>query len=59
MQPPDVRDTDQEVMWDNDLQERLNALDREGAGSRPWREVLDEMRRKLADQNTGGTSDVR
>lgn len=59
MQPPDVRDTDQKVIWDNDLQERLNALDREGADSRPWRGVLDEMRRKLADQSTGGTSDVR
>ena len=36
-----------EVEWDDELQARLDALDRDGADPRPWREVMDELRARL------------
>ena len=36
-----------DVEWDDHLQERLDALDRDGVDPRPWREVMDELRTRL------------
>jgi hypothetical protein len=58
MGPTDYDDFD-EVEWDVHLQERLDALDRDGTDPRPWREVLNELRERLANRRDGGTSDVR
>jgi hypothetical protein len=58
MGPTDYDDID-EVEWDDQLQDRLDALDREGPDPRPWREVLAELRESLANRRDGGTSDVR
>ena len=36
-----------EMEWNDHLQGRLDALDRDGVDPRPWREVLDELRDRL------------
>jgi hypothetical protein len=42
---PDEAPADLE--WNDHLQERLDALDRDGVDPRPWREVMDELRTRL------------
>ena len=44
---PEAAEDDLDVEWDDELQERLDALDRDGADPRPWREVMDELRSRL------------
>jgi hypothetical protein len=41
-----------EVEWNDDLQERLDALDRGEIDPRPWREVLDEIRSRLTNRTS-------
>jgi len=44
---PEAAEDDFDIEWDDELQERLDALDRDGADPRPWREVMDELRTRL------------
>jgi hypothetical protein len=44
---PEAAEDDLDAEWDDELQERLDALDRDGADPRPWREVMDELRSRL------------
>ena len=44
---PEAAEDDLDVEWDDELQGRLDALDRDGADPRPWREVMDELRSRL------------
>ena len=47
----DAAGTDDEdwpgIEWNAHLQERLDALDREGVDARPWREVMAELRERV------------
>lgn len=47
VQDPHAAEDEADVEWDDQLQERLDALDRDGADPRPWREVMDELRIRL------------
>ena len=50
---PDSGDefVDDEVEWDDELQFRLDALDRGEIDPRPWREVMTELRERLASRS--------
>ena len=50
---PDSDDefVDGEVEWDDELQSRLDALDRGEIDPRPWREVMTELRERLASRS--------
>jgi hypothetical protein len=50
-QPIDQDDLES-VEWDDQLQQRLDALDRGEVDPRPWREALDEIRARLASRIT-------
>jgi hypothetical protein len=43
---------DDVVEWDNNLQERLDALDRGEVDPRPWKEALEEIRSRLVGRAT-------
>ena len=50
---PDAADESAlDVEWDDELQARLDALDRGGPDPRPWREVMDELRTRLRSRQT-------
>jgi hypothetical protein len=44
----DVSEEDEAVEWSDQLQERLDALDRGEIDPRPWREAIEELRERLA-----------
>ena len=45
--PEALEDSSDEIEWDDQLQERLDALDSDGVDPRPWREVMGELRDRL------------
>jgi hypothetical protein len=44
----DTDETDLPVEWDDELQAGLDALDRGEVDPRPWREIVEEMKERLA-----------